>query len=151
MAEAADLVAEIRSTFSNSPLPTTLRVAEHDCEECEGIRNTFARKAPFALTGDLIEQHFDSLPMLSPVAYHLFLPAYLAYAVEHPASLVTEFVWYSLSPRELDDYWIARYDPFSEREKAVVARVVEFLIAEQLKIDVPPEDADRARRYWRAA
>jgi hypothetical protein len=151
MADAARLAAEIRSTFANAPLPKGVMVAEHDCEECDGIRNSFARKAPFALPGDLIEQHFDSLPMLSPAGYHVFMPAYLAHAVENPVSLVAEFVWYSLSPAELDDFWVERYGRFSNREKAVVAQVVEFMIAGQSKIELSPEEMVRARRYWRAA
>ena len=150
MAEVAVLKDLIRSTFSGAAFPKGQPVAEHECGECDEIRAAFARQAPFELPTDVIEYHHDSLPMLSPTAFHHFLPAYLVRALDAPDSTVALFTWLSLSPDALDPFYQSRYDLFSQAEKAVVSHVVEFLI-EAGKGELSTDERERARRYWRAA
>jgi uncharacterized protein DUF6714 len=151
MLDVVALLNLVRSTFSNATFPKGVPPAQHQCRECDGIRSSFAEQAPFALPGDLIEHHFDSLPMLSPAAFHHFLPAYFAYAVESPNSLVAMFVWFSLSPEDLDDFYLERFGRFSELERAAIREVVEFLIERTDERELTPEETERARTYWRAA
>ena len=116
MPEARDLKDLVRSAFAEASFPRGADTAGHDCEECDGIRRAFNRQAPFSLPGDVLEYHHDSLPMMTPEAFHHFLPAYLIYAIDHPDSLVAEFAWFSLSPPEFDDFFGA-VRPFFRNRK----------------------------------
>ena len=149
MPDATVLKDLVRSTFSNSAFPRGTDAASHNCEECDEIRKAFGHQAPFSLPGEVLEYHHGSLSLMSPKAYHHFLPAYLIYAVDNPASLVAQFSWFSLSPPELDEFHAERFGLFSEAEKAIVLQVAEYLI--NADKDLEPEEVERARRYWRAA
>jgi hypothetical protein len=149
MPDARVLKDLVRSTFANSAFPRGTDVASHDCEECDRIREAFGQQAPFSLPGEVLEYYHDSLPLLSSEAFHHFLPAYLIYAVENPASLVAQSAWFSLSPPVLDEFYASRFGRFSEAEKAVVLQVAEYLI--NADKDLQAEEVERARRYWRAA
>jgi hypothetical protein len=151
MSDAAAAKSRVLSTFSNAAFPEGVPPAEHQCTECDGIRLSFAGQSPFALPATVIENHFDSLPMLSPAAFHHFVPAYLAYAVDNPNSLVAMFVMFSLSPAELDDFYRERFSRFSETERAVVRDVLEHLIERTDERELDPEEVERVRQYWRVA
>ena len=151
MRDAAVLKSLILRTFSNAPFPKGIRPAEHQCGECDKIREAFARKVPFALADSVIEHHQDSLPLLSPAAFHHFLPAYLVYAIDHPDSVVAQFAWFSLSPDELDEFYVERFGRFSESERSAVREVVEFIIEQNSEVEISPEERARARDYWRVA
>ena len=136
----------VRSTFAEAAFPRGIDTAGHDCDECDGIRKAFDRQAPFSLPADVLEYHYDSLPMMTPEAFHHFLPAYLTFAIDHPDSLVAQFAWFSLSPPELNGFYAERFGRFSEAEKAVVLQVAEYLI--NADNDLGSEEVARARRYW---
>ena len=151
MPDAAELKRTLLAVFPNSPFSKGTPVAEHECDECLEIRKAFADQSPFGLPAPVLEYHHDSLPMMSPAAFHHFLPAYLIYAIDNPDSLVAQSAWFSLSPTQLDEHHIARRDLFSVAQRAAVREVVEFLIA----LDDAPEtitgERQRAREFWRAA
>jgi len=149
MPDGAVLADLIRATFRNIAFPRGTAAAVHDCEECDGVRKAFSRQAPFSLPSNVLECHHDSLPLMSPEAFHHFLPAYLIYSVNSPMSLVAQSAWFSLSPPELDQRYADRFGRFSESEKAVVLQVVEFMI--EADKDLQLDERERARRYWRAA
>jgi len=149
MPEATVLKDLVRSAFAEGAFPRGTNAAGHVCDECDGIRKAFNGQAPFSLPGDMLEYHYDSLPLMTPEAFQHFLPAYLIYAIDHPDSLVAQFAWYSLSPAELDDFYSIRFGRFSGTEKAVVLQVVEYLINADNNLE--SEEVARARRYWRAA
>jgi len=75
----------------------------------------------------------------------------LVHAIDHPDSLVAEFVWFSLSPDELDEFYLKRFGRFSESERSAVREVVEFIIERNSEAEITPEERVRAREYWRAA
>jgi hypothetical protein len=149
MRDAAVLDDLIRATFTNVGFPKGTDVAVHDCEECDAVRKAFSGQIPFSLPSDVLEYHHDALPLMSPEAFHHFLPAYLTYSVNRPTSLVAQSAWFSLSPPELDQRYTDRFGRFSDPEKAVVLQVVEFMI--EVDKDLCVDERERARRYWRAA
>ena len=139
----------IIETFADEAFPAWEVLAGHDCEECTAVREAFRGQSPFSLQPSVLKQRFDSLPLLSPAAFHHFLPAYLLSAIDDPEDELAQFLLYSLAPNRKDEFWVERFRLFSPAESGVILAVVEYLAS------YDPEgwnlkDFERARRNWGA-
>lgn len=147
-ATAGDLMQRIVEAFTQTPYPGDGRIALHQCEECEGIRQDFRGQSPTTLRRDVIEHHFDSLPMLSPDAFHYFIPAYMRYAIDHPDSNVARFAEYSLAPTDYDDFWRERFLLFTPSQKDAVIAFLEFLKTQYATTGQLVEGEDDEKRKY---
>jgi hypothetical protein len=132
---AEELKQTIAQTFADTPYPGHERIALHECEECEEIRQSFRGRTPDTLPDETIHSHFGSLPLLSPEAFRYFIPAYMRYSLEHPDSTVAQFILYRLAPQDFDDFDSERFRLFTPRERGAVIAFLEFLKSKQIEGD----------------
>jgi hypothetical protein len=124
----------IRKRFPTTPTPADEDIAAHDCRECLAIRAAFIRRTWDSLQQSELEARFDSLPMLSPSAFKYYLPAYLAYSLEHldPSCLVCQFTIYAMAPYDdaeeakFLDWWRKRLPLFTPEQLGVLVQVLEL-------------------------
>ena len=79
---------------------------ECDCDECRYIADELRDRQWDELTNDFLDFTCGPTPLLSPVAFHTFLPAYMQRALDRPIdddNNVAEWTTYSLSPIALDE------------------------------------------------
>ena len=120
------LMSRIAREFPEQGPPSESEIAPHQCDECDGVRKAFSAKGWKQLPAALIEANFDKLPLLSGMAFHYFLPAYLTYSLSHfdHESLVTQFTIYALAPAKdeskFKDWWEDRLRHFTPKQFAVL-------------------------------
>src|SRR5664279_1983181 len=133
--QLSGLKEALRASFSAASLPAQEDVAPHDCKECRAIREAFAGRTWESLRPHEVEQRFDSLPMLSPSAFHYYLPAYLIYSLEHfkGDSLVCQFTIYAVAPNDGDDetrfqlWWRERMRKFTPEQFTLLERFLDLV------------------------
>jgi hypothetical protein len=64
------------------------------------ISSDLESNAWWEISTEVLRANYDALPLLTPQAYHYYLPAYLLAALENlkPHDSILEFTVYSLSP-----------------------------------------------------
>jgi hypothetical protein len=107
-APGRDVIGEIRRAFSGTPEPEpgnlTPRTEVRD-RESEQVSRDFTGRHWDELDVAFLRSHPVSLLLLSPAAFHYFLPAYLIAAVSEPveSDLVTDAALMALTPPESGD------------------------------------------------
>ena len=129
-------VAEfIASAFKEVPYPGDDHIALHECPECRQIRHDFCGKSPQVLADCVLERRFDSLPLLSPAAFHYFVSAYMFYALSHPDSVVAYFTFWGLGVKGFDPIDLERFRLFSRQQKEAVVAFLEFFKSHEIEDD----------------
>lgn len=95
--EAEQLLMELRTAFPER-VPTGI-VAPHECEECRSIRRALADKTWSEVPDAFTEEFCDSLPLLTPDAYHAYLPVWLRVALLDPDSEAAQMLIINLSDK----------------------------------------------------
>lgn len=119
--------AAIREAFDAVPVPGKIRdIAPHECLECEELAKALMNKPYHELPANLVDQFYESLPLLSPQALHHYLPAWLLRALENPGAEVMEFTIYHLSPSpksitESKAYFEERFSVFDRKQREAIA------------------------------
>jgi hypothetical protein len=67
----------IQEAFAEVPYPGDDRIADHDCPECEEVREYFRGKRWCDLQFPELRDRSESLPLLTPEAFRYFLPGYM--------------------------------------------------------------------------
>jgi hypothetical protein len=103
----------------------------------------------------VIDYNYDSLPFLSPLALHFFLPAYMTYGLNNLSSNVLEFTIYKLIPpnnpndlelRELFFFWVAK---LTDEQKAAITLFLKYVKEQYEQLQSLSNDADEAlQSYW---
>src|SRR6185503_3120619 len=126
-ARVDEIKESIRTAFASTKRPAKRQIAEHRCEECKELTETFAPLKWDSIQAEIIESNFSQLSLFSPLAYHYFLPAYILRCLEEldPSNIVCEFTIYSLSP-DLNtdverDWYEVRRRKFTGPQAAVVS------------------------------
>ena len=132
----------IRSAFKEVPYPGDDHIALHECAECRQIRDDFRGKSAQTLTDSVLERRYDSLPLLSPSAFHYFVSAYMAYSLKHPDSTVAFFTRQGLGEEGFDDFYLERFRLFTSQQRDAVIAFLEFL----KPLEIEGDDQDR-REY----
>ncbi len=127
MIAADELKNIIRDAFKDAPRPSINEITQHECWECDRVRDDFARHRWDEVPKDTIEYHRDSLALFSPAALRYFLGSYLLYSVNHPDSEVTDYIIYHLSPSDDNDYRRQRFSVFSGTERSAICTYLSFL------------------------
>jgi hypothetical protein len=152
-AQRRELEASIRLAFARVVRPAKDLIALHQCDECEELRCAFVSQRWEAMSGELIERHYVSLPLLSPEAFVYFLPAYILHSLDHfsPTSTVAEFTVYAVSPGAnsdlgLEDWAVQRLAPFTNEQASAVDQFLELVERDE---DVGPYISDISERRER--
>jgi hypothetical protein len=96
----------IKLEFREVSYPGDDHIALHECAECRQIRDDFRGKSAQTFTNAVLERRYDSLPLLSPSAFHYFVSAYMAYSLKHPDSTVAFFTRQGLGEEGFDDFYL---------------------------------------------
>jgi hypothetical protein len=113
-------------------------VAAHDCEECLMLRAELTGKSWEELSSDFLRENDDCLPLLTPAAYHAFLPAWLNFGLSNPEggpAVMALINMSSTTPSELFSTeqrcalvqaadFIHEADPFSRQDAESIERLV---------------------------
>ena len=117
----------IASAFKDVPYPGDDCIALHECSECRQIRDDLRGQSSQVLADDILERRFDSLPLLSPVAFHFFASAYMLYSLSHPDSEVAFFTFQGLGTAGRDGFYLERFRMFSRQQReATIAFLEQF-------------------------
>lgn len=104
------------------------------------------------IPGERLEAHFSDLPLMGPAGLHYYLPAFLAYALEHPESNVLEFTVIHLTPSKgslnaSPEYFDNRFGLFDSEQRAAIAAFFADVRNFQLYAAYEGE-LDRAADLW---
>jgi hypothetical protein len=152
-ARVDEIKEAIRIAFAGAKRPAKRQIAEHKCEECKALTETFAPLKWDSIKPEIIESNFDQLPLFSVPAYHYFLPAYILRCLDDfdPSSIVCEFTIYSLSPAlntpEERDWYEARQHQFTESETKAILAFLLLVQSIEAFIDFRSE-AETGVRHW---
>jgi len=147
------LDAKIQRAFDAQPIPT--EIVTHECEECERLSVDFRSVAWHDLPEELIEKHYSQLPLLSPVAFAYYVPAYLRFAVHdfNRDSRVLQFLVYSIAPRDDDnpDWKRERFRHFTREQIDVLQEFLQLVVEQdEMRIYFGTLDSERRRleNHW---
>lgn len=100
-----DVVTKLRLAFADLPPPIAMVHDSNHCDECGEMARAFLTRLNHLRPTDWVEDQFQSLPFLTPEALRYFLPAYMEHALNHPESMVFEFLLFHLgpNPKEADE------------------------------------------------
>ena len=140
MKSASETESLVRDSFINVAVPSDDIIA-HECDECFELFDHFHGHVWSDVSDELINSHFDSLPLFSDNAKQYFYPAYLIYSIHHPESSVTEFLLYSLS----SDH---RHEPDSGFSASQIQAILAFLDYQDVSLESFHSEILQARRYW---
>lgn len=143
----------IIAAFYSTSKPSDIRlIAPHSCPECDELAMDFLPYTYESLPPEILDSHYDSLPLFSSQALLHYLPAYLLYSLKNPESRVAEFTIYQLSPTKSDinkslEFHQERFDVFSKEQKNAIC---DFLIeASRLEaFDSFEANLTRAKEIW---
>lgn len=146
----------IIETFADATAPEEKDIAPHGCEECQRIRNDLKGQHWQTLPDDILEYHYDSLPLLGPRAFCFFLPAYLLAALKEPDPWEFDStVIFNLTPPETLNLEVVTWflDRVQKFSSAQIASIFSFLHHVQDESDEICADSARYAldRYWDAA
>lgn len=143
----------IIAAFSSTSKPSDIRlIAPHSCPECDELATDFLPYTYESLPPDIVDSHYDSLPLFSPQALLHYLPAYLLYSLKHPESRVAEFTIYSLSPtksniNESSQYHQERLEVFSTEQRNAICNFLNEAASLEVFGSFEAELA-RAKEIW---
>ena len=112
------LVAELRLAFHGSPFQGV--AAAHDCLECDELRHFLKGKSWRDLDSEALWE--IELALLTPEAYHAFLPAWLWHGLHDPESAHAAM---ALINMQATDHMGA----FSTQERNLLVRCAQFINA----------------------
>jgi hypothetical protein len=144
----------IESAFKEVPYPGDDCIALHECAECGQMRDDFRGKSALTLENAVLERRCDSLPLLSPSAFHYFIAAYMAYSLSHPDSITAFFTRQGLGEGGLDDFYLERFRLFTSQQRDAVVAFPEFLKSREVEGDDQDrreyqDKIDAAKKIWK--
>lgn len=72
-------------------------ITPHECPECDAIRKCLSQKTWHDVPDEFAEEFSGSLPLLSPEAYHAYLPIWLRCALRNPDGAAAAMVLINLA------------------------------------------------------
>lgn len=133
------LKQKIVQAFEDVCYPTS-EIATHECEECRGVRRTFADLNWKTIEPTILEENFGIIPLFSPEAFHYFLPSYLIYSLNHfsekRTNEVLEYTIYAVAPTNKDlkermEYWQERFQDFGGEQIDCIYKFLETIEADR--------------------
>jgi len=144
----------IATAFEAVPYPGDDDIALHECPECRQIREDLRGKSSQVLADDVLERRCDSLPLLSPTAFHYFVPAYMFYSLSHPDSVVAFFTFQGLGGSGVDAIGWERFRRFSRQQGEAVIAFLESFKSHEIEGDSQDNrnyqiDLDNVIDFWK--
>jgi hypothetical protein len=96
--------------------------APHGCEECSAMSEYLRGKSWADVEGNFVDEYEGSLPLLSPTAYHAFLPAWLRWCIVAPVRQAVGTLLVNLECQE-------ELSLFTDPQKSLVRDAACFIIA----------------------
>lgn len=133
------MIQKIEEGFSGVVPPAKDNITSCICDECKAVQAVFANKLGDGwrdIDETSIEEHFNCLPILSPEAFHYFLPAYLVYSLKHfyLGNDVCAFTLYALCPgkdwKKSEEWWKNRFKHFSREQIDLIFKVMDLALAD---------------------
>lgn len=154
--EIEELHQRILAAFPKIAPPLPENLTEHNCDECEGVKDDFSGVEWWSADDWLIDKSIDVLPLFTPEAFHYYLPAFLLRALAgfNPDNEVLEFSVYSLSPTKTpidDPRYRTRLNLFTPEQISAVASFLEQIQNDE-RFYAYYADAERGlRKFWHLA
>lgn len=118
----------IAEAFRNVPHPSKDEIVSHACDECFRVRDDFAPHSPLTVPGEVLEYHYDSLPLFTPEAFRYFLPGYISHVLNHPESPMASWFLERLQGLATpDSFWSSRAALLSEGEREAILEFLRFI------------------------
>ena len=127
----------IALAFKDVPYPGDDQIALHECPRCRELRDDLRGKSSPVLVDSVLERNCGDLALLSPAAFHHFVPAYMLYSLIHPDSEVAFFTCQNLGVAGFDDHYLQRFRLFSSKQKDAVIAFLEFFKSYKSEDDDP--------------
>jgi len=148
------LRSKITDAFSSIPHPGKENVTEHQCEECDELRDTFGPLEWQRVPPEIIDANFGQLPLFTPEAFRYFLPSYILRCLDNfdSENSVCEFVIYAVAPTGGEDWEKKRYAErislFSSEQRAAVAAFLKHVQATEEFYYHHTDAIAGMQRYW---
>jgi len=100
MLKTKTLIVEIKTAFSNVPYPGDSKLVDHSCWECDEIAAQFKGKSWKELlkySTTWLDRDTAFVSLLSPDAYHYFMPLCLIASLSLGDSLLTQSIIFSFT------------------------------------------------------
>jgi hypothetical protein len=148
-----NLQTKIEAAFSGIEPPLPENIARYnEYPEGRAIRRVFRGENWRTIPAKKLEWGFDKLPLLTPDAFHYFLPAFMLYSLQKPEGEVCLFVLYALAYNKNEDkyWWQESLDKFTNNQKTACNWFLRWLLLNPEYRDYD-EDADaikHALKTW---
>jgi hypothetical protein len=124
----SDVDQSLAEAFRNAPHPTQDEIVSHACDECFRVRDDFAPHSSLTVPGEVLEYHYDSLPLFTPKAFRYFLPGYISHVLNNPESPMAAWVIERLQDLATQDsFWSTRTALLSEGEREAIRGFLRFI------------------------
>jgi len=149
-----DLIANIRDVFPPGQQLEPDEITTCPCDECFDLKVAFAHSRWTEIADAVIDEHHGDLPLLFPLAFRQFLPAYMIRGLRLPdtdwgaPNDVLEFTTYSLVPSEMGPWWHRRVDPLDARQSLAIAAFLAETSRRELACGYEPYDPE-VMEFWR--
>ena len=127
----------IASAFRDVPYPGDDQIALHDCPRCRELRDDLRGKLSSVLADGVLERDCGDLALLSPAAFHHFVPAYMLYSLIHPDSEVAFFTCQNLGVAGFDSFYLQRFRLFSFQQREAAIAFLEYFRSHESADDDP--------------
>ncbi len=150
---ANELRERVKETFEKNAAPTRSELTYDEEGDSSILREDFDGVRWWTASRSLIDAHYDKLPLMTPKAYHYYLPAYILRSLDRfePGCDVLEYTVFSLSPTKMSrtDHWFAlRAGEFRDTEKALIRDFLRCILS-ATDLYILYKDAERGlRKFW---
>lgn len=118
----------LAKAFQNVPHPSRNEIVSHACDECFRVRDDFAPHSSLTVPGEILEYHYDSLPLFTPIAFRYFLPGYISHVLSHPESSMAGWIIERLQDLAApNSFWSTRAALLSEGEREAIREFLRFI------------------------
>jgi len=151
--ELESLRQEILRVFPRTEPPRFEDITSDMYGDSPGVRVSFEAVRWWSANNKIIDENYNSLPLLTPTAFHYYLPAFLLRSLERfePGNRTLAFTIYSLSPTKIsrkDPWYSARLALFSPEQASVIRQFLQLILADETMWDFY-EPAERGlRKFW---
>lgn len=126
------LRSQIVEAFKPAQQPKAEEISnERHCDECRGLAKALRNRKWYEVPPEIVDANHDKLPLLSPIAFRYFLPAYMLRSLDAPGGSTWQFTFYALTPKGTD--WLL---PNVELlTKSQMEAIIAFLDFQTLEFD----------------
>lgn len=151
--ECASLYSEISSVFPRTNSPGSGEITSDEYGDSMKVRLSLAGHKWWLVDDNIIDQNHLHLPLLTPIAFHYYLPAFLIRSLKHfvPDNETLIFTVYSLAPFKTssDAPWFCdRKRQFTPAEVKTVIKFLHCILNDESMYSLY-SDAERGlKKFW---